>query len=268
MRRYAVETIGTFFLTLVVTTTALLHVGPAPIAIAAVLAVMIFAGGHISGAHFNPAVTFAVAVRNRLAWRDVPAYCTAQIIGALGGALVGRYVLAGQPAPQAFTAGGRALTAATVAELLVTFALAYVVLNVATSKNTVGNSFYGLAIGGTVLAGALTVGGISGGVFNPAVAVGAATAGLVGWALVPVYLVCQIAAGVLAGLAFRALNRDDIAEAVTEAVPETPAVTTQLAQVLSNVEALTTAFHGLPGQGGGATVGQAPSRVGLSDSTL
>ncbi|MEV4705062.1 aquaporin [Actinoplanes sp. NPDC049316] len=266
MRRYAVETIGTFFLVLVITTTALLHVGPAPVAIAAVLTVMIFAGGHVSGAHYNPAVTVALAVRNRFAWRDVPAYCAAQTVGALAGAVVGRHLLAGQPAEQAFTAGGRALTAAAVAELLVTFALAYVVLNVATSKNTAGNSFYGLAIGGTVLAGALTVGGVSGGVFNPAVAVGVATAGLIDWTLVPVYLACQIAAGALAGLAFRALNRDDVAEPALETAPEAPAVTAQLAQVLSGVEALTTAFHGLPGQPGAATAQQTAPAVAWSHS--
>jgi aquaporin Z len=262
MRRYAVETIGTFFLVLVITTTVLLQVGPAPIAIAAVLTVMIFAGGHVSGAHYNPAVTVALAVRNRFAWRDVPAYCIAQTLGAVGGALVGRYLLAGRPAEEAFTAGGKALAAATVAELLVTFALAYVVLNVATSKNTAGNSFYGLAIGGTVLAGALTVGGISGGVFNPAVAVGVAGAGLVDWTLVPVYVACQIAAGALAGLTFRALNRDDVAEPA----PEAPAASTQLAQVLSGVEALTTAFQGLPDQRDSAAVAQTAPGAVLSHS--
>lgn len=263
MRRYAVETIGTFFLVLVVTTTALSQAGAAPIAIAAVLTVMIFAGGHVSGAHYNPAVTVALAVRNRFAWRDVPAYCAAQTAGALAGAAAGRY-LAGKPTGEAFTAGGSALGAAVVAELLVTFALAYVVLNVATSRHTAGNSFYGLAIGGTVLAGALTVGGISGGVFNPAVAVGVAGAGLVDWALVPAYIVCQIAAGALAGLAFRALNSDDVAEPAPAAEPEAPTVTTQLAQVLSNVEALTTAFHGVPGSRGSAAAEQAPPAVALS----
>ncbi|BCJ56069.1 aquaporin [Actinoplanes sp. NBRC 14428] len=248
MRRYAVEAIGTFFLVLVITTTVLLNVGPAPFAIAAVLAVMVFAGGHLSGAHYNPAVTVALAVRNRFAWRDVPAYCAAQTAGALGGALVGRYVLVGQPAGQAFHADGRALAAAAVAELLVTFALAYVVLNVATSKRTAGNSFYGLAIGGTVLVGALTVGGISGGVFNPAVAVGVATAGLLDWTLVPAYLVCQIAAGALAGLAFRALNPDDVAEPAVEEPAAAPAVDAQLAHVLTSIDALTTAFRNEPGE--------------------
>ncbi len=242
MRRYVAEAIGTFFLMFVITTTGLLATDAAPFAIAAVLAVMIYAGGHLSGAHYNPAVTIAVAVRNRLPWRTVPAYWTAQILGALGGAVVARYIVVGHAAGPAFTASGRALSAAATAELLLTFALAYVVLNVATSKQTSGNSFYGLAIGGTVLAGALSVGGVSGGAFNPAVTVGAATAGLLNWALVALYLAVQLAAGALAGLAFRALNPDDIAEV---AAPETD-LETQLADIMTGIESLTMAFQGLP----------------------
>jgi aquaporin Z len=185
MRRYAVEALGTFFLVLVVTSTVLQAVSLAPFAIATVLMVMIFAGGHVSGAHYNPAVTVALAVRGRFAWRDVPGYCVAQVLGALAGASIGRYVLAAKEAESAFTASGRELGAAVAAEFLLTFALGFVVLNVATSRHTAGNSFYGLAIGGTVLAGALTVGGISGAVFNPAVAVGVSFAGMVSWSMLP-----------------------------------------------------------------------------------
>jgi aquaporin Z len=262
MRRYAVETIGTFFLVLVITAAVSLNAGFAPFAIAAVLTVMVFAGGHISGAHYNPAVTVAAAVRNRFAWRDVPAYLAAQTVGSILGAVVARYVIVGRPAGPAFTAEGRALTAAVAAELLVTFALAYVVLNVATSKGTAGNSFYGLAIGGTVLAGALTVGGISGGVFNPAVAIGVATGGLIDWMLVPLYLACQLVAGVLAGLVFRALNRDDIAEPAADATSGDPAVTEQLARVVSGVEALTSAFQDQPWPGAAPAEPAAPTEVG------
>jgi len=255
MRRYAVETIGTFFLVFVITTTGLLGAGPAPFAIAAVLMVMVFAGGHISGAHYNPAVTIALAVRNRFAWRDVPAYWAAQVVGALGGAMVARYLVVDHAAASAFTASGRGLAAAVVAELLITFALAYVVLNVATSKNTSGNSFYGLAIGGTVLAGALTVGGVSGGAFNPAVVVGVAAAGMLNWAMLPLYLLAQLAAGSAAGLVFRALNPGDVAEPAVD----TPEVEAQLAKVTSSVEALTSAFHSLPERQTGAAT--SPTRT-------
>jgi aquaporin Z len=253
MRRYAVEAIGSFFLVFVITTTALLHVAAAPFAIAAVLAVMVFAGGHVSGAHYNPAVSVALAVRNRFAWRDLPAYATAQVCGAVAGALIGRYVVARHAAGPAFSASGSALAAAVAAEFLLTFALAYVVLNVATSRHTAGNSFYGLAIGGTVLVGALTVGAVSGGVFNPAVSVGVSAAGLISWSLLPVYLVAQVGAGALAGAVFRALNTDDIAEPADEIETALPTVAIdpavmaeQLSKVASSVEALTTAFQGLP----------------------
>jgi aquaporin Z len=83
------------------------------------------------------------------------------------------------------------------------------VLNVATSKDQPGNGFFGLAIGFTVVAGAFAVGGISGGLFNPAVALGGATAGLFAWSTIWVYLLVELAAGIAAGLAFRALNPGD-----------------------------------------------------------
>src|SRR5438128_754832 len=98
---------------------------------------------------------------------------------------------------------------AAVVEVLITFALCYVVLNVATSKDQPGNGFFGLAIGFTVAAGAFAVGGISGGVFNPAVALGGATAGLFAWSTIWVYLLVQLGAGIAAGLAFLALNPGD-----------------------------------------------------------
>ena len=101
------------------------------------------------------------------------------------------------------------MVAAFVVEMLFTFALCYVVLNVATSKDQPGNGFFGLAIGFTVAAGAFAVGGISGGAFNPAVTLGGATAGLLAWPTIWVYLVVQLGAGVAAGLAFLALNPGD-----------------------------------------------------------
>jgi aquaporin Z len=98
---------------------------------------------------------------------------------------------------------------ALLAEFLFTFALAFVVLNVATSKGTAGNSFYGLAIGMTVMAGAFAVGNISGGVFNPAVAVGISIMGLSSWGNIWIYLVANFAAALVAALAFKAVNSAD-----------------------------------------------------------
>ena len=209
MRKYATEFIGTFFLVFTICTTVLSGLSVAPLAIGLVLAAMVFAGGHISGAHYNPAVTVAVWIRGRLPNREVLPYMAAQVAGAAAAAGIARLVVDRQPAA-AFQVSGRHLVAALVAELVVTFALAYVVLNVATSKDHPNNSFYGLAIGFTVLAGAFAVGGVSGGVFNPAVALGVSTAGLVSWSMIWVYLVANLAGGALAAVAFRALNPADL----------------------------------------------------------
>jgi aquaporin Z len=209
MRKYLTELIGTFFLVFTICCAVVSGSSLAPLAIGGVLAAMVFAGGHISGAHYNPAVTLAVFVRGRLAARDLLPYMAAQAIGAVAGAATAR-IVAAAPA-EAFSVSGGKLGAAFVAELAVTFALAYVVLNVATSKSHPNNSFYGIAIGFTVMAGAVAVGGVSGGVFNPAVALGVSAAGLISWSMIWVFLVANFAAGALAGVAFRALNPDDVA---------------------------------------------------------
>jgi len=107
------------------------------------------------------------------------------------------------------TLSGHAVIAAFVAELLVTFALCYVVLNVATSKDHPGNSFYGLAIGFTVAAGAVAVGGISGGTFNPAVAIAGVAMGMFSGSMIAMFFVAQAVAAVAARLAFRAFNPAD-----------------------------------------------------------
>ncbi len=171
MKTYLTEFIGTFFLVLTIGLAVLSGTDMAPIAIGGVLMVMIYMGGHISGAHYNPAVTLAVFIRGKCAAKDIVPYIIAQVVGAFAASCV-VYVIHGKtfagPAPGAGVSAGTAV----LAEVLFTFALALVILNVATSKRTEGNSFYGLAIGFTVLAGAFSVGGISGGAFNPAVGIG------------------------------------------------------------------------------------------------
>jgi aquaporin Z len=96
-----------------------------------------------------------------------------------------------------------------LAEFLFTFALAYVVLNVATAKANAGNSFYGLAIGFTVMVGAFTVGPISGGAFNPAVATGCYDLGLLPMGHWVAYVAAELSAGALAAFVFKVLNPDD-----------------------------------------------------------
>ncbi|MFG3024504.1 aquaporin [Streptomyces sp. NPDC048254] len=207
-RKYVTEFIGAFFLTFAVAVAALSGSTFVPLAAGATLMVMVYAGGHISGGHYNPAVTVAALVRRRIGARDAAAYVVAQVVAGVVAGIIARAVV--NPATvRTLTLSGHTEAAAAVVELLVTFALCYVVLNVATSKDQPGNGFYGLAIGFTVAAGAFAVGGISGGVFNPAVALGGATAGLFGWSTIWVYLVVQLAAGIAAGLAFLALNPGD-----------------------------------------------------------
>ena len=208
VRKYAVELIGTFFLMFAVATSVLSGSAFTPLAAGGTLMVMIYAGGHISGGHYNPAVTMAALVRRRIGLSDAIGYWIAQVVGGLIAAVVARAVV--NPAHVVTLApSGHALTAVALVELLFTFALCYVVLNVATSRDHPNNFFYGLAIGFTVVAGAFAVGGISGGAFNPAVALGGATAGIFAWSTVWVYLLVELVAGAAAGIAFRALNPDD-----------------------------------------------------------
>ena len=207
MNKYLTELIGTFFLVLTIGCTVIIG-GPgviAPLAIGAVLMVMVYAGGHVSGAHYNPAVTLAVWLRGRCAASDVVPYWAAQLLGGVLAARAVHYLSGGAPpAPMAPHLGP-----AMVAEFLFTFALAYVVLNTATAKGTSGNSFYGLAIGMTVMAGAFAVGGISGGAFNPAVAISITMMGLASWSNLWTFLVPEVAAAVVAALVFRFVNPGD-----------------------------------------------------------
>jgi aquaporin Z len=211
LKKYIVELIGTFFLVFTVGTCV---VNPAngviaPLAIGSVLMVMVYAGGHISGGHYNPAVTTAVAMRGAMPASDVPGYFVAQTLGAFLAAGASYYLKGGYHLPENAPAPGYSLGQMAFSEFLFTFALAYVVLNVATSKATSGNSYYGLAIGFTVMVGAFTVGPISGGAFNPAVATGCAVLGLLPVGNYLAYLVVELAAGALAAATFRLLNPED-----------------------------------------------------------
>ena len=214
MNKYLVEFIGTFFLVfaigMAVIAPAAGTLAPAagqfaPIVIGATLMVMVYACGHISGAHFNPAVTIAVWLRGKCATADVPGYIVSQIVAATAAAFAALY-LKGNPGP-AFKE--IAVAPALLAEFLGTFALAWVVLNVATAKSTAGNSNYGLAIGFAVVAMAYAVGGISGGAFNPAVAVGITLMKLVNATDIWIHLVADFAGGIAAALAFKALSAED-----------------------------------------------------------
>ena len=220
MVAYLTEAVGTFFLVLTIGLTVLSGTPLAPLAIGSSLMIMVYMGGHVSGGHYNPAVTLAVWLRGKLPARQVVPYWIAQLSGAVVAALAVR-ALTGRtfaPAPGAGVGAGQAL----LAEGLFTFALALVVLNTATSRQTEGNSYFGLAIGFTVTVGAFAAGGISGGAFNPAVGVGPALVsamlggGTLGHAWL--YVVGPLAGGAVAAAMFRAQNP----EVTTQAIPAAP----------------------------------------------
>ena len=201
MNKYITELIGTMFLVM----------GAAffgAIGASLSLMAMIYAGGHISGAHYNPAVTVAVWMRGRITMKDAIMYWIFQFAGAVIAALLVCSVFKIEGTgnctiPADSTAKG------IIAELIGTFALAYVVLNVATAKGTSGNSFYGLAIAGTVLAMAMTLGKFSGGAFNPAVAVGLCVQKSFCWDQIWMYLVGNLGGAALAAIIFSLNNPDD-----------------------------------------------------------
>jgi len=192
MNKYIAEFIGTFFLVLTIGSTVIGNGAGAlaPLAIGSALMVMIFAGGHISG---------------KCDTKDVAPYMTFQIIAGVLAAFAVEFLKGGA----SVTPLQPATVPALLAEFLFTFALVYVVLNAATAKGTSGNSFYGLAIGFTVMVGAFSVGNISGGAFNPAVAVGISVMGLSSWSNIWIYLVADFAGGAVAASAFKALNPAD-----------------------------------------------------------
>lgn len=201
MKKLVVEFIGTFFL---VMGAAMYGAVGASLS----LMVMIYAGGHISGAHYNPAVTLAIMIRGKAKVNEAVGYWIAQLLAGVVAALLVTTV---------FKLEGRERCAipddgimkAVVAEIIGTFALAFVILNVATTKGTQGNSFYGLAIGGTVLAMAYVVGSFSGGAFNPAVGLGLTIQKSFCWAQLWVYIVGPLTGGVIAGFVFNYINEDD-----------------------------------------------------------
>lgn len=206
MNKYIAEFIGTFFLVLTIGCTGI-GAGAsviAPLAIGAVLMVMVYAGGHISGGRYNPAVTLGIVIRGKLNAPDMLPYLIAQFVGAVFAAFVTlKFLRAGI----AVTRIAPNLAPAFIAEFLFTFALVYVVLNAATAEGTSGNSFYGLAIGMTVMAGAFAVGDISGGAFNPAVAIGISILGLSAWSNLWIYFLANFAAGLAAAFVFNLINQ-------------------------------------------------------------
>jgi len=205
MAKYAVEAIGAFFLVLAASLGG-------PTAAGFMLVAMIFAGGHISGGHYNPAVSIAVFVRGRMPSTDLVPYIGAQMAGGIVAGLFAGWIYD-------FDAGAISaydefdiIVQAFLVEMLIAFALAWTVLNVATSKDTVNNQFYGLAIGAVVVGGGYIAAVLgTGAAFNPAVGLGLTISTAIEWGNIWIFLIACSLGGLLAGLAFKALQPDDVA---------------------------------------------------------
>lgn len=171
--KYLTEFVGTFFFLFVIATAAIFASGFAPLAIGVVLIAMVYMGGHVSGANYNPAVSLALAMQKKLSWKDFGIYVICQIAAGLAAFALAFWVLGKTPGINPGVSPSTDLpftnAQALVVEIVFTAMLACVVLNVAATKATSGNSYFGLAIGGTIVAAAYAGGGISGGAFNPAV---------------------------------------------------------------------------------------------------
>ena len=211
MPRYLTEFVGAFFLVLTIGLAVPANPQMAPLAIGAALMTMVYMGGHVSGGHFNPAVTLAVWLRGKLPASEVTPYVVAQMAGALAGASVAAFSTGSRVIP--IPGDGVSWPVALLIEFLYTLALALVVLNVATAKATAGNSFYGLAIGFTIVVAAFAGGPLSGGAFNPAVGIGLIAVNVLtggtGFEHLWLYVVGPLAGGALAAALFKMQRQPD-----------------------------------------------------------
>ncbi|MGD9621851.1 MAG: MIP/aquaporin family protein [Mycolicibacterium sp.] len=208
LHKYLAEFIGMFVFMFAVLgiVASKADVAATAIGVGAVLMVMVYAGGHVSGGHFNPAVSIAAYFRGALPLSDLGPYLGAQVLGS------GAAFVAGYAVWRDSYRNGSALDldghvwAAFLAEFVFTFALCYVVLHTATSKDNEKNGFYGLAIGFTVAAGVVAVGAVSGAAFNPAITFGLMLAGFLAWKFLWVYLIAQVLGAATAAYAYRAVT--------------------------------------------------------------
>jgi aquaporin Z len=205
MNKYITELLGTFFLTLTAAMTG------NPLAIGGALAALVYMGGHVSGAHYNPAASLGVFLRGKMESKDLLPYVIFQIIGGFLAGLVYFLIMEKTTAPA--PGPGIVVWKAVLAEVLFTMFLVTVILNVVTAKATAGNQYFGLAIGITVMAGAFACGPISGAAFNPAVAIGLilmdAIKGGSSIGNIWIYIVGPLAGGALAAFVFKMMNPDD-----------------------------------------------------------
>jgi len=204
------EFVGTLLFLFSISAAVLSGTPMAPLAIGAALMAVVYMGGHVSGGHYNPAVSLAVLIRGKMTAGDLLPYWVAQLLGALMGCFLAS--LATGKSFAVMPGEGVTTLGAVLVEIVFTFALCLVVLNVATAKATAGNSYFGLAIGFTIVVAAFGGGPVSGGAFNPAVATGAAINSVIhgqGAGPLWMYWVGPLMGGVLAGGTFKLQNPGD-----------------------------------------------------------
>ncbi len=203
--------VGTFIFLFAISLAAGLGATLAPIAIGCALMVVVYMGGHRSGGHYNPAVSFGLFLAKQIDATVLASYAVAQIVAGILAFGLGYYVT-GKPVAIQPGADFNAIKALIV-EVVFTFTLVLVVLNVACSKKTEGRGFYGIAIGFTIVVAAIAGGPISGGAFNPAVGIGAtvinATAAGGSWANIWIPIVGPLVGGALAALFWQAQEAAD-----------------------------------------------------------
>lgn len=199
MKRLFMEFLGTFFLVFTIIMTG------NPLAIGAMLMAWVYIGGHISGAHYNPLVSFAFAIRGRFGWEYFLSYAGVQILAGVAAFLFASFFY-GQialPTPgQDVT-----LLQALFIEILLSFVFAYVVLTVTSTKRFRSSEIYGFAIGFTILALAILGTPLSGGLFNPAISLGSLVVGLfqgavVVWPNILMYVGGALTGGLIAALSY------------------------------------------------------------------
>ncbi len=207
LKKCLVEFIGAFFLVFTIGCASFPNSQNAfpPMAIGFILMVMVYAGGHVSGGHYNPAVSLAAAIRGALPWKDFVPYIIAQFIGGVLAALLASYIVA---IPPYASESAYSTIPMIICEFLFTFALCYTVLHTATSEDTKGNSYYGLAIGSVVLVGILATSGTCYGAFNPAVALGLFTMKITKIELILITLLTNFVAGAAAAGIYKITNND------------------------------------------------------------
>jgi glycerol uptake facilitator len=190
--------------------------GMISLAFGTIVVATVYALGHVSGNHINPAVTVALAATGKFPWTRVPAYLAAQVTGATVGALA----IVGVLGPRAHEVGmgvatfnealGVGYVQGFFAEFVGTFILVFVIFGVIHTKAAPG--FAGVAIGLVVFAAIIPVAPATGAAINPARVVGPmvvlqAFGGTVHWAQLPVYVSAELTAGVAAGLAYILVSR-------------------------------------------------------------